>query len=192
MLIVWPNTMPRLRHFTRLHLDELHGEGGLAHAAAAEHHDLILTHGDRCRPSLLLLSLTRGCEPCLGLCHSACLPGVYCSTAVVWCISEIFTFEQTWVTTSDWLSRNCELFLCKLSWTMNILPSQFSWTWAGAWWLIRKTRWYNWYKIHNIIGATQSPDTTAHCTAVHTNWITYYKSLVILVLVTSPLPLCIM
>ena len=25
-------------------LDELHGEGGLAHAAAAEHHDLVLTH----------------------------------------------------------------------------------------------------------------------------------------------------
>ena len=44
MLIVWPNTMPRLRHFTWRHLDELHGEGGLAHAAAAEHHDLVLTH----------------------------------------------------------------------------------------------------------------------------------------------------
>ena len=26
-------------------LDELHGEGGLAHAAAAEHHDLVLPHG---------------------------------------------------------------------------------------------------------------------------------------------------
>ena len=109
MLIVWPNTMPRLRHFTRLHLDELHGEGGLAHAAAAEHHDLILTHGDRCRPSLLLLHslVTRGSEPCPGLCHSACLPGVYCSTAVVWCISEIFTFEQIWVTTDYHVTASC-------------------------------------------------------------------------------------
>ena len=145
MLIVWPNTMPRLRHFTSLHLDELHGEGGLAHAAAAEHHDLILTHGDRCRPSLLLLSLTRGYEPCPGLCLSARRLLQHCC-----CMMYIWNIHIWTNMSHDWLSRNCELFLCKLSWTMNIRPSQFSWTWAGgAWWLICKTRWYSWYKIHN-------------------------------------------
>ena len=33
-------------------LDELHGEGGLAHAAAAEHHDLVLTHARLLVPGL--------------------------------------------------------------------------------------------------------------------------------------------
>ena len=106
MLIVWRNTMPRLRHFTWLHLDELHGEGGLAHAAAAEHHDLILTHGDRCRPDPLS-SYSHWLGEANPAPVSACLPGVYCSTAVVWCISEIFTFEQIWVTTDYHVTASC-------------------------------------------------------------------------------------